>query len=162
MSNKVADKQEKRYWLLKSEPSCYSIDDFAKDKKTRWTGIRNYQARNFLRDSMHIGDEFFFYHSSTQPMAIVGVGKITKIAEPDITARDKKDDHYDPKSTTENPIWFSPEVSFVKKFKNPLDLAFLKRESALKGMVLLQQGSRLSVQPVSKSQFEYILKLAGK
>ncbi|MEI8061690.1 MAG: EVE domain-containing protein [bacterium] len=161
MSNKTSRTLEKQYWLLKSEPSCYSIDDFAKDKKTRWTGIRNYQARNFMRDHMHIGDEFFFYHSSADPTAIVGMGKISKSSGPDLTARDKKDDHYDPKSTPENPIWFSPEVSFLKKFKNPLDLAFLKRESALNGMVLLQQGSRLSVQPVSKTQFEYILKLAS-
>ncbi len=147
------------YWLLKSEPSCYSIDDFSQDKKTLWTGVRNYQARNFLK-SMQIGDLVFFYHSSADPTAIVGVGKITGLAKADLTAFDKKDDHYDPKSTEENPIWYSPEVSFIKKFKNPITLSALKRESALSGMPLLQTGSRLSIQPVSEKQFNYILDLS--
>jgi len=147
------------YWLLKSEPSCYSIDDFSQDKKTLWTGVRNYQARNFLK-SMQIGDLVFFYHSSADPTAIVGVGKITGLAKADLTAFDKKDDHFDPKSTKENPIWYSPEVSFIKKFKNPITLSALKRESALEGMVLLQTGSRLSVQPVSEKQFNFILDLS--
>lgn len=150
----------KKYWLLKSEPTCYSIDDFAVDKKTRWTGIRNYQARNFMRDLMQKGDEFFFYHSSADPKAIVGVGKITGVASPDTTAFDKKDEHYDPKSTKEDSIWYAPEVTFVKKFKNPITLSQLKRENKLEGMVLLQKGSRLSVQPVSDGQFDFILKLA--
>jgi len=152
--------KEKRYWLLKSEPSCYSIDDFARDAKTVWTGIRNYQARNFMRDQMQIGDQFFFYHSSADPTAIVGVGKITGLAKADPTALDKKDDHYDPKSTKENPIWYAPEVSFVKKCKHPIPLSALKRESALDGMVLLQTGSRLSVQPVSEKHFKFILNLS--
>lgn len=158
----MASKQikEKRYWLLKSEPSCYSIDDFARDKKTEWTGIRNYQARNFIRDQMQVGDLFFFYHSSADPKAIVGVGKITGLAKSDQTAFNRKDDHYDPKSTKENPVWFAPEVSFVRKFKDPLTLNALKRENALKGMVLLQTGSRLSIQPVSEAQFKFILNLS--
>ncbi len=157
----MASKQT-RYWLLKSEPTCYSIDDFARDKKTRWTGIRNYQARNFMRDQMQVGDQFFFYHSSADPKAIVGFGKITGLAKADQTAFDKKDEHYDPKSTEENPIWYAPEVCFIKKFKNSLTLIALKRENALQGMVLLQTGSRLSVQPVSEKQFEFILKLSLK
>lgn len=148
-----------KYWLLKSEPTCYSIDDFERDRRTIWTGIRNYQARNFIR-SMEIGDLFFFYHSSVDPTAIVGVGKITGLAKADKTAFDMKDEHYDPKSTKENPIWYAPEVSFIKKFKNPLTLSALKRESTLQGLVLLQKGSRLSVQPVSEKQFDYILNLS--
>ena len=92
MESNLIKKTEKRYWLLKSEASCYSIDDFAMDKKTRWTGIRNYQARNFMRDLMSVGDEFFFYHSSSDPTAIVGIGKISATAKPDLTAQDKKDE----------------------------------------------------------------------
>ncbi len=147
------------YWLLKSEPTCYSIVDFAREKKTAWAGVRNYQARNFLK-SMKTGDKFFFYHSSTDPTAIVGVGKITGLAKADLTALDKKDDHYDSKSTKENPIWFAPEVTFLKKFKNPITLSALKRENVLEGMVLLQTGSRLSIQPVSEKHFKFILNLS--
>ncbi len=160
MESNLIKKTEKRYWLLKSEASCYSIDDFAMDKKTRWTGIRNYQARNFMRDLMSVGDEFFFYHSSSDPTAIVGIGKISATAKPDLTAQDKKDEHYDPKSSDQNPIWYSPEVTFVKKFSNPITLSQLKRENSLEGMVLLQTGSRLSVQPVSEKQFNFILKIS--
>jgi predicted RNA-binding protein with PUA-like domain len=154
---KSLKKLQKNYWLVKSEPTCYSIDDFARDKKTRWTGVRNYQARNFMRDGMKIGDEVLFYHSSTEIPAIVGLGKITALATPDVTAFDKKDEHYDPKSTNEKPIWYAPEISFVKKFKNPITLGHLKLENSLKGMVLLQKGSRLSVQPVSEDQFTIIV-----
>src|SRR5437868_5820727 len=102
------------YWLLKSEPDCYSIDDFKKDKKTSWTGIRNYQARNFLK-SMEIGDLALFYHSggnSKELPGVAGVAKITGKAHPDSTALNKKDDHYDPKASKENPIWFAPDVAY--------------------------------------------------
>ncbi len=150
------------YWLVKSEPSCYSIDDFKKDKKTAWTGIRNYQARNFLRDSMKVGDMVFFYHSSTDPMAIVGLGKVVSKPHADETALNKKDDHFDPKATKENPIWYCVDLSFVKKFKTPVTLSQIKFRSELSGMMLVQQGSRLSVQPVSKLEFDTVMKLAGE
>lgn len=140
----------KNYWLLKSEESCYSIDDFKKDKKTLWNGVRNFQARNFLRDSMTKGDLFLFYHSSSNPLAVVGVGEISSKALPDPTAKEKKD----------IPTWYTREVKFKKKFKEPLTLGRIKLDPKLKGMMLTHVGSRLSVQPVSASQFEHILKIA--
>lgn len=151
----------KNYWLFKSEPSCYSIDDMAREKKTQWTGVRNYQARNFMRDSMKVGDLGFFYHSSAKPMAIVGTVKITGPGKPDFTALDKKDEHYDPKSTRENPIWYDPEISFVRKFAQPVTLDAIKFNPKLKGMMLTARGSRLSVQPVSENQFKIIEKMAS-
>jgi predicted RNA-binding protein with PUA-like domain len=147
------------YWLIKSEPDCYSIDDFKKDKITSWSGVRNYQARNFLK-SMERGDVALFYHSSTEPKAVVGIAKVVKSAHPDTTALDKKDDHYDPKSTKENPIWYMVDFGFVEKFKNPVTLSQIKINPKLEGMVLTQQGSRLSIQPVSKEHFELIKKLS--
>jgi len=150
----------KKYWLLKSEPTCYSIDDMAQDKKTQWTGVRNYQARNFMRDDMKAGDLAFFYHSSTDPKAIVGIVKISAAGKPDLTALDKKDDHYDPKSTKENPIWYGPEIAFVKKFADPVTLDAIKFNPKLKGIMLTAVGSRLSVQPVSEVHFRVIEKMA--
>ena len=148
------------YWLVKSEASCYSIDDFKKDKKTEWTGIRNYQARNFMRDSMQVGDPVLFYHSSSEPNAVVGVAKVVKAAHPDVTALDKKDDHHDPKSTKENPIWYCVDLGFVEKFKIPLTLSQIKFRNELSDMMLVQTGSRLSVQPVSEKNFKKIVELA--
>ena len=107
-----------KYWLIKSEGSCYSIDDLKKDKVTPWSGIRNYQARNFMRDSMSIGDLVLFYHSG-EDKAVVGVAKVISSSHADLTAMDKKDDHYDPKSTIDNPIWMCVDVTLVKKLKPP-------------------------------------------
>jgi predicted RNA-binding protein with PUA-like domain len=152
----------KRYWLIKSEASCYSIDDFKKDGKVPWTGVRNYQARNFMRDSMSAGDDVLFYHSSSEPNAIVGLAKVTSLAHADLSAQDKKDDHFDPKSTKENPIWMCVDMQFVKKFKNPITLAQIKFRPDLKDMVVAQKGSRLSVQPVSGGHFKRIIELANK
>lgn len=148
--------KEKQYWLLKTEPTSYSIDSLKRDKKTLWTGVRNYQARNFMRDGMSVGDMCFIYHSSSEPAGIVGIAKITKGAVADPTALDPKDSHFDPKSTKANLIWVAVEVSFVKKFKEVISLAELKRGKELDGMVVRQQGSRLSVQPVSEKHFHYI------
>lgn len=147
-----------KYWLIKSEPDCYSIDQFAKDKKTLWSGVRNFQARNFLRDSMDVGDRVFFYHSG-KDAGIVGLAQVGKTGTADITALDKKDDHYDPKSSKENPIWYAPEMVFVKKFKNPFSLKDIKFRSELADMPLVQTGNRLSVQPVSEKDFKRILEL---
>jgi predicted RNA-binding protein with PUA-like domain len=151
----------KKYWLLKSEPSCYSIDDLAKDKETFWTGIRNYQARNFLRE-MKAGDLALFYHSSEKPYGVFGVAKIAAEAEPDTTALDKKDDHYDPKATKENPIWYAPKVAFSKKFKNPVTLDAIKFNPKLEGIAVAARGSRLSVQPVSETHFKVIMEMAAR
>src|SRR5947209_5301488 len=113
------------YWILKSEGSCYSIDDMKKDKKTFWTGIRNYQARNFLRD-MQVGDRALFYHSSSDPTGAVGVVKITQAATADETQFNPKDDHYDPKASKDKPIWLAPEVTFSEKFAQVVTLAEIK------------------------------------
>lgn len=149
-----------QYWLMKSEPESYSIDQFAKDKKTLWTGVRNYQARNFMMTAMQPGDLFFFYHSNAEPSGIVGIGKIVRPAVVDPTALDAKSDYYDPKASTEKPIWYCAEVQFVKKFKSILSLQDLKTQKNLSELLLLQKGQRLSVQPVSKKHFELIEDLA--
>lgn len=151
-----------RYWLLKSEPDCFSIDDLAAAPKrtTYWSGVRNFQARNFLRDDMRPGDRVLYYHSSCEPPAVVGLATIVKPGYPDHTAEDKNDDHYDPKHTKQNPIWYMVDVRFDEKFARELPLEELRGVSVLKNMVLLQRGSRLSVQPVQKSEFEAIVKLA--
>lgn len=150
------------YWLIKSEPDCYSINDFAKDKKTAWTGIRNYQARNYMRDHMKVGDLVLFYHSSIDPKAVVGIAEVVSKSHPDITALDKKDDHYDPKATKDNPIWYCVDVKFLEKFSNPVTLGHIKIDPSLKGIEVAKQGSRLSVQPVSKAHFERISVLGKK
>jgi predicted RNA-binding protein with PUA-like domain len=152
----------RKHWLLKTEPDSFSIDDLAnsKNKTTCWDGVRNYQARNFMRDEMKIGDQVLLYHSSTQPPGIVGVAKIVKESYVDHTAFDKKDKHYDPKSTNDNPRWFMVDIKLVKKFKRLVPLDELRSVTALEGMVLLQKGSRLSVQPVTCEQFETIVNLA--
>lgn len=148
------------YWLCKSEPSVYSIDDLKKDKTTLWDSIRNYQARNFMKE-MKAGDLVLFYHSNADPMGISGVMKVSKEAIPDPTQFDKKNNYYDEKATKDKPRWFCPEMKFVKKFKEIVTRDELKAEKGLSEMVLLQKGSRLSVNPVTKKQYEIILKMAG-
>ncbi len=146
------------YWLFKSEPTCYSIDDFKKDGKTHWTGIRNYQARNYMK-CMEVGDQVLFYHSSAGEITgIVGLGKVIGKAHPDLTAFNKKDDHYDPKSTKENPIWFGVDISYQKTLKKPLLLTQIKFDNDLKNMVVAKRGSRLSIQPVTVQHFNKIVK----
>ena len=147
------------FWLMKSEPSVYSIDDLAKDKKTYWDGVRNFQARNFMRDQMKAGDLVVFYHSNAEPSGAAGVAKICKTGYPDFTAWDKKDVHYDPKSTKEKPLWFMVDIEFVEKFDNFVSLETLKSEPAFKGMMVTQRGSRLSVQPVEKKHFDALKKI---
>ena len=149
---------EKKYWLLKSEPSSYSIDDLKRDGKTDWTGVRNYQARNTMRDSMTKGDLAFYYHSSTEETGIAGVCEIASDAIPDKTAWDEKGHYFDPKSSPANPIWFCREVKFKQKFKEVIALADLRNIKGLEKMVLLQKGSRLSVQPVTEKEWEIIMK----
>ncbi|MDB5189022.1 MAG: RNA-binding protein [Candidatus Nomurabacteria bacterium] len=144
------------YWLLKSEGDCYSIDDLKRDKQTAWTGIRNYQARNFMRDHMKKGDMALFYHSSSNPTGVYGIAKIIGSPQADTTQFDKKDDHYDGTSPKENPRWVSVDVAFVKKFAEPISLEEIKHNPHLEGMMVRQPGSRLSVQPVSEKHFKYI------
>jgi predicted RNA-binding protein with PUA-like domain len=144
------------YWLLKTEPSAYSIDDLKRDKRTAWEGVRNYQARNFMRE-MKVGDKVLVYHSSTEPIGVVGIAKVIKAAYPDPSQFNKKDSHYDEKATQEKPRWFCPDIAFVKKFTHPLLLGAIKADPALRGIMVAQTGSRLSVQPVSEKHFTYIV-----
>lgn len=149
------------YWLVKSEPGCYSIDMLKEepDQITSWDGVRNYQARNFMRDGMKTGDMVLFYHSVTNP-SVVGVCKVVRESYPDHTAWDPEDDHFDPKSTEENPRWFMVDVQFVEKFPRPLSLKELRQTPGLEGMELLRKGSRLSVMPVDQNEFDIICNLA--
>lgn len=153
-----------RYWLVKSEPGVFAIDDLekSKDKTTCWDGVRNYQARNYMRDEMKIGDPVLFYHSNTEIPAVTGVCRVVKEGYPDHTAFDKKDAHYDPKSRKEKPTWFMVDIKLVKKFKKPVSLIDIKLNKKLKGMKLVQPGNRLSVMPVDKAEYEEILLMSSK
>jgi predicted RNA-binding protein with PUA-like domain len=153
-------KEEKKvqYWLLKSE--CYTIDNLKKDKRTPWTGVRNYQARNFMRDLMKDGDMVLFYHSNAEPSGIYGLAKVKGKPHPDLTAFDKKDDHYDPKSDKNNPRWMLVDVVYQETFKHPVSLSALKFDPELAGMMVRERGSRLSVQPVSQKHFNHIVSLS--
>jgi predicted RNA-binding protein with PUA-like domain len=153
----------RHYWLMKSEPEAFSIDDLAKAPKqtTCWDGVRNYQARNFMR-AMRVGDQVLFYHSNADPPAVVGVAEVVKAAYPDDSAFDPKDKHYDPKSTPAKPLWDMVDVKFILKFQNPLGLDRLRTIPALKKMELLRRGSRLSVQPVRPEEWKTIVALSQK
>jgi predicted RNA-binding protein with PUA-like domain len=149
----------RRYWLLKTEPSVFSFDDLLRAGTTGWDGIRNYQARNFLRDQMKKGDGLLIYHSSAEPTAVVGTAEVVREGHPDPTQFDRKDDHYDPESRPEDPRWFQVEVRAVAKLPHPVTLERIKRTPALAGMNLLRRGNRLSVQPVEEAEFRAIVKL---
>jgi len=154
---------QNKFWLLKSEPSEFSIDDLEKSKNqtTYWDGIRNYQARNFIRDEIKNGDKVLFYHSSTEPNTIVGICEIVKEAYPDHTQFDPKHVHYDPKADKKNPTWFMFDIKFVKKLTKPVTLDQIKTNPKLKSMKLLQRGQRLSVMPVTKEELDEILTMGG-
>lgn len=151
-------KGEKRYWLAKSEPEVFSFDDLlAKPKRTtHWDGVRNYTARNFLKDGMKKGDEVFFYHSNAAPPAIVGICEVVREGYPDHTALDRNDPHFDEGSDPDDPTWFMVDLSAVRKLDRPVTLPELKAEKALADMTLLRIG-RLSVSPVSATQWKHIL-----
>lgn len=150
---------KRNYWLLKSESDCYSIDDLERDGTTFWSGVRNYQARNYMRDDMKPGDGVLFYHSSADPTGVAGIAEIAREGYADHTALDPKDDHYDPKATAENPIWMMVDVKFVKKFKETIPLAKLKETPGLEKMMVIQRGSRLSVQPVTEDEWKIVTKM---
>lgn len=147
-------------WLMKSEPSVYSIDDLQRDKTTCWEGVRNYQARNFMRDDMKVGDKVLFYHSNADPSGVAGLGKIVKTAYPDKSAFDKKSHYYDPKSTPDKPLWFMVDVGFVARFSKMISLEQIKSDSALDGILVAKRGQRLSIQPVSEEHFLHICSMA--
>ncbi|MBK9313237.1 MAG: EVE domain-containing protein [Acidobacteria bacterium] len=152
-----------KYWLMKSEPGSFSIDDLkrAPKKTTCWDGVRNYQARNFMRE-MEKGDQVFYYHSSAEPTGIVGIAEVSRKAYPDHTALDPKDHHFDPKSTPENPIWEMVDIKLVRVFPDTITLDELRSHAGLENMELLRKGSRLSVQPVKPEEWQIILKIAEK
>jgi predicted RNA-binding protein with PUA-like domain len=151
------------YWLLKSEPGEFSVDDLAASprKTTHWNGVRNFQARNFMRDQIKKGDLAFFYHSSCAEPGIVGIVEITRDAYPDETAFDSNDKHYDANSNRDTPRWFVVDVRLKRKLKNPIPLLKLKQHAgdSLFGFQLLQRGNRLSVMPISAQQWKFVLSL---
>ena len=144
-----------RYWLMKSEPDAYSIDDLARDKVTPWSGVRNYQARNFMRDQMKPGDRAFFYHSNCEQPGIVGIVEIARAAYPDATQFEAKSHYYDPKSTAENPRWVNVDVKLVKKTR-PVGLDELRVHPELARMRVLAKGNRLSITPVDPAEWTFI------
>lgn len=149
-----------RYWLLKSEPDVFSIADLKSKQRAGWDGVRNYQARNYMRDQMRIGDLVLFYHSNANPSGVAGVARVVKESYPDPTQFDKKSDYFDPQARAEKPIWMMVEIEFVEAFPHIVPLERLKKERALAKMPLVNKGTRLSVMPVEKSEWEAILRLA--
>ena len=150
-----------KYWLFKSEPSAYGIDDLARDKVTAWTGVRNYQARNFMRDAMRPGDRGLFYHSSCAEPGVVGTVEIAGPAYADPTQFDRKSRYYDPGATRSEPRWLNVDVKFVSRTR-VVGLAELRGEKALRKMQVLQRGNRLSITPVTAAEWNSILGLLGK
>lgn len=152
----------KKYWLMKCEPEAYSIDDLARDGKTSWEGVRNFQARNFMRDEMKAGDGVLFYASNTDPSGVTGIAEIVKEGYVDPFAFQKKHKYFDPKSNPEKPTWYLVDVGFVAKFEEVIPLSTLKETPGLEKMMVTQKGSRLSVQPVTRSEFDIVVKLGKK
>lgn len=147
------------YWLMKSEPDTFSIDDLKRQKKSDWEGVRNYQARNFMRDQMKVGDLAFFYHSNAKPSGVAGICKISKINIPDYTAWDPKSKYFDPKTDPDNPRWIMVQVEFVEKFPEVISLHELRKHKELKNLMILQKGSRLSITPVTNIEYQTICSL---
>ena len=149
-----------KYWLMKSEPGEYALEDLKNepDQTEHWDGVRNYQARNFMRDDMQKGDRVLFYHSGKKPAA-VGTARIVRTGYPDHTAWDPANKHFDPKSSPDNPIWYMVDIKFESEFAPPLPLKALREVPALKDMILLRRGNRLSVMPVTKKEFDTIVKM---
>jgi len=147
------------YWLMKTEPAEFSIDDLARKKIEPWTGVRNYQARNFMRDGMQVGDGVLFYHSSCAEPGVAGIAEVATAAHPDPTQFDRKSDYYDAASKREEPRWFLVDVKFKRKLKRVIPLTELKSRPELEGFALVSRGNRLSVLPVTKAQWDFILGL---
>jgi predicted RNA-binding protein with PUA-like domain len=150
-----------QYWLMKSEPDVFGIDHLRKMPKQteHWDGVRNYQARNMLRDQMQVSDRVFFYHSNCDEPGIVGIAKIVRAGYPDHTAQNPDSKYYDPKSDTDNPRWYMVDVKFERKLKRTISLNELKADAELSAMALVRRGNRLSIMPVTPEQWEYILSL---
>ena len=149
-----------RTWLMKSEPDVYGYDDLERDGRTPWDGIRNYQARNFMRDEMSVGDRVLFYHSNTQPPGVVGLAEVVSEPYPDPTQFDPDSAYHDPKATPESPRWILVDVAPLRRLPRPVTLAEMKQDPALAEMPLVRRGNRLSVMPVADAEAERILALA--
>lgn len=149
-------------WLFKTEPSCFSLDDLKNrpDMTEHWDGVRNYQARNFLRDAVRVGDRVLIYHSNIPAPAVVGIAEVVRAGYPDFTALDPRSEHFDPKSTAGIPIWFMVDVRYVEAFRHPVTLEEIKANPLLAGMPLVKR-SRLSIQPVTPEQWQVILAMGG-
>lgn len=162
-AKKKSTSSARQYWLFKSEPEAYSIADLAREptKTTFWDGVRNYQARNFLRDTIRLGDRVLFYHSNADPMAIVGTAEVVKTGYPDHTAFDPKDHHYDPKSNPDEPTWFMVDVRLLQVFPKPVTRDELKACADLSEMMVIRQGARLSIQPVTADEWRTVHQIAG-
>ncbi len=150
-----------RCWLMKVEPGAYSIADLERDKKTTWEGVRNYQARNFMRDDMKPGDAVLFYQSSADPTGVAGLAEVSRAGFPDESAWKKGHDYYDPKSTRDNPTWYAVEIKFVERFPQVVTLETLKSTKGLEDMMVTRRGARLSIQPVTPAEYKIVRKLAG-
>jgi predicted RNA-binding protein with PUA-like domain len=151
-----------KHWLMKCEPSAYSIDDLARDGKTSWEGVRNYQARNFMRDEMKRGDKVLFYASNADPSGVTGVAEIAREAYADKFALKKGHKYYDEKATPDDPIWYMVDIGYVETFSRIVPLETLKEAPGLENMVVTKKGSRLSIQPVTKSEFDIVVKLGKR
>lgn len=147
-----------RYWLMKSEPDSYSIDDLKRDGRTSWEGVRNYQARNFMRDDMKPGDKVLFYHSGANPPGVAGLARVARSAYPDPTALDPRSDYHDPKATEEDPRWYMVDIEFVERFPSFVPIATLHDTPGLEEM-LINRKSRLSVQPVTRAELDIVTRL---
>jgi predicted RNA-binding protein with PUA-like domain len=152
----------KRYWLLKCEPEAYTIEDLERDGATTWEGVRNFQARNFMRDDMKVGDGVLFYASNAEPSGVTGVAEISREGHPDPYSFQEGHKYHDPKSDPESPTWYMVDIRFVEKFPGIVPLAVLKETRGLGDMMVVQKGSRLSVQPVTKKEFDIVVKLGRK
>lgn len=148
-------------WLLKSEGDCYPIAQLKRDRRTAWTGIRNYQARNFMMNDMKVGDLCLFYHSNASPSGVYGIAKVVSKGHPDETQFDRGDEHFDPKATREKPIWHCVDVAYVATLARPVSLEELKKDRKLEGMLVRNPGTRLSIQPVEEKHFRYITEVLG-
>jgi len=155
---------ERKYWLFKSEPTAYSFSDLVgePDQTAEWDGVRNYQVRNLMRDDMKVGDGVLFYHSSAKPMAVMGTARIVKEAYPDPTAWDLSDKHFDPRSNPENPVWLMVDIQAEKEFSSPITLQEIKDHPKLQNMTVARRGMRLSIQPVTKEEWDEIIRLGGQ
>ena len=149
-----------RHWLCKSEPDVYSIGDLERDGSTGWDGVRNYQARNFMRDSMRPGDRVLFWHSNAEPAGVAGVAKVAGAARPDPTQFDRRSAYFDPASDPDDPTWMMVDIAFMSRFREVVSIERLRAEPALAGMLALKRGNRLSVTPVTPDEFEAVMRLS--